>query len=349
MIDDSTSMQKETSYNSVYEIDLSCNGYKGQAINFKVDVLTYALDDLINLADDALGIYELSSIRRVGDIWKYLWLRPVELPSKIKERYQCAREKEVNNKYYRHPWPEDQIPFLTFDEWFFWNWDLEAEDEAWLNMRHGDLIKQTLESCYLHIQQAQKNLKASNDILIKSELAAFISGNHKYDFTPDIPFNRSRNDVDSFSRRRLGENYYLKLAEIIRNPSIKSVAYRDGNDFQTLRICCNEQLRRVHELAASIDDFKICAIGNMKVDAEAWGAKVIYYEEGLGNGDLFIQQEKDYGTPVKQLIESGRRSSTSYIFCIKDEGEIQRFDREINKDWVIYSRINPHESEISKI
>ena len=274
-------------------------------------------------------------MHRVGDIWKYLWLRPVEIPPRINDRYQHAREAATIPYERTHPWPNDQIPFLTFDDWFFWHYDIDEEDEAWLYKREGEELRAFVESCYAQIQQAQLALRSSEDFLIQNTIKLLDAGKHKYDYAPKFPFDRSRNDVKAFSRHRHSEDYYRKLIEVLAMPEINSVAYRDGNDFQTIRLCCNEQVSRVHEHGLSVDDYKICAIGNMKVDVESWGANVLFYDEGLGNGDLFIQQENDYGTPLKNLVESGRRYG-HFLLCIKDEGEIAGYQREIGKDWVIY-------------
>lgn len=321
-----------------YPIDISFKAYKGDQVIFKVEILTYALDKLIESTEDALSIYELFSMRRVGDVWKYFWLRPVELPPRLQERYQRAREEAIISYERTHPWPSDQIPFLTFDDWFFWHYDIDQEDSAWLYLRNSDELKAFVETCYAQIQQAQIAMRSSKDVLIQNAIKLLDAGKHKYDYVPNIPFNRARNDVEIHSRHshHHSENYYSKLIEILAMPEINSVAYRDGNDFQTIRLCCSEQVRRMHEYGISADDYKISAVGNMKVDVASWGAKVLFYDEGLGDGDLFIQQEKDYGTPIKQLIEVYRRRDPAYIICTKDEGEIKGYQREIGNDWVLY-------------
>ena len=319
-----------------YPIDLSFKLYRGNQVTFKVEILTYAIDSLIKAAQDALSVYELFSVRRVGDIWKYLWLRPLELPPRIQERYQRAREEAKISCERTHPWPHDQIPFLTFDDWFFWHYDIEDDDKVWLYAREGDELQAFVESCYARVQQAQLALRATDDLLVQNAIKLLDAGKHHYDYAPTIPFYRSRNDVEMNALHRHSEKYYRKLQEVLALPEISSVAYRDGNDFQTIRLCCNEQIRRAYAYGQSVDDYKICAIGNMKVDVESWGAKVSFYDEGLADGDLFIQQEKDYGTPLKDLIEGSRGVRSPYIICIKDEGEITGFQREIGDCWVLY-------------
>lgn len=319
-----------------YPIDISFKAYKGDQVTFKVEILTYAIDSLIEATHDAMRVYELFSVRRVGDVWKYFWLRPVELPPRVNDRYQTAREEAAIPYERTHPWPNDQIPFLTFDDWFFWHYDIEDEDSAWLYYRACAELKAFVESCYAQIQQVQVALRSSEDVLIQNAIKLLDAGKHKYDYVPNIPFYRSRNDVETYSNHRYSENYYRKLIEVLSMPEINSVAYRDGNDFQTIRLCCNEQVRRMHEHGISVDDYKISAVGNLKVDVASWGAEVLFYDEGLGDGDLFIQQEKDYGTPIKELIEVYRRRDPAYIICIKDEGEITGYQREIGNDWVLY-------------
>lgn len=331
--------QVDSTYQQIYLMDLSCKGYKGEVITFKIELLMYALDSLIEATSNALSVYELLAIRRVGDIWKYLWLKPIELPSRIQSRYDTARQ-ELTDSYGRtHPWPEEQIPFLTFDNWFYWNYDIDPEDEAWLYKRDSDELKLFAETCYAHIKKSQVQLRESQDLLVQSTIRLLDSGQHKYDYTASIPFNRNRDDEQHYNLYRHSQAYYKKLAEVLAIPEVNSVAYRDGNDFQTLRLCCNEQVRRVNLQGISVDDFVINAIGNLKVDAESWGCKVWFYEEGLGYGDVYIQQENDYGTPVKDLFEIGRWKNSLYILSIKDEGELPGYKREINTDWVVYRHI----------
>jgi hypothetical protein len=322
-----------------YPVDFSCRGYDKEQIILKAEILSYALDALIEATYDARSIYELFGIKRVGDILKYLWLKPIELPKNIEESYQSKRQNALKGRN-NHPWPDDQIPFLIFDSRFFYNWDSEPIEDAWLSERHGDEFRAFIQSCYEQIKEAQNTLRSSEDLLIKNAIRLIDAGKHKYDFEPVIKCFQVRNDLALPNLHRFSESYYKNLTELLQMPAINSVAYRDGNDYQTIRLCCNEQLRRVHQHGQSLDDFKICAIGDEPVDAEAWGAKLLWYSEGLGLGDLFIQQERDYGTPLKKLVEESWTHSP-FLFCIKDEGKIAGYQREIGDDWVLYRR-NEH-------
>lgn len=322
---------------SMYPIDLSCNGYKGERLDFRVEIHIYTLDALINAALDARCVYELFAIRRVGDVFKYLWLKPIALPSRLRSRYESLRSENQDKYSKNHPWPDDQVPYLKFDDMFYPNWDADPEEDAWLQMRHGENLKAFVERCYEQVKQAQQSLRSSYDVLIKNTIRLIDVGKHPFDYKPNTPFALMRHDWKPHNFHRFSENYYLKLVELLSRPNIRSVACRSGDDYQTIRLCCSEQIRRITHEGLSLDDFKLCAVGDSPIDAEAWGAQLTWYSEGLGYGDLFIQQERDYGTPLKELVEM-RRISRPFIYCCKDEGEIAGYQREVDDGWVLYSQ-----------
>lgn len=330
---------------AIYPVDLSCNGYKRERVNFQIQILTYAIDALINAALDARCVYELFAVRRIGDVFKYLWLRPVELPISVLSRYKDAREESLENNSSFHVWPSDQIPYLVFDDLFFENWDAAPEENAWFQMRHGEVIKATAESCFERFKQAQLALRSRDDLLIQHTINLIDAEHHPYDYKPTIHHTLQGNDHAPYNFHRFSEGYYLKLAEMLSNPVIKSVAYRDGNDYQTLRLCCNEQIRRTKQEKLSIDVFRISAIGDEPLDADAWGARIYWYSEGLAYGDLFIQQENSYGYPLKRLVEEAGRIRP-FLFCYKDEGDISGYEKETGNGWVLYRLINSSSAKV---
>lgn len=331
---------------AVYYIDLSCNGYRGERVNFKIQILTYAVDALINAALDARCVYELFAVRRIGDVFKYLWLRPEELPVLIVNRYQNARERSPENNNSRlHLWPSDQMPYLVFDDLFFENWDAYPEEHSWLQMRNGEEIKAIAESCFERFKQAQLALRSSDDLLIQHTINFIDAGHHPYDYKPTLPYTLQGDDRAIHNFHRFSEGYYSKLVEMLLNPVIKSVAYRDGNDYQTLRLCCNEQIKRATQEKLSIDNFKISAIGDEPLDADVWGARIYWYSEGLAYGDLFIQQENSYSYPLKRLVEEAGKIRP-FLFCYKDEGDISGYEKETGNGWVLYRLINSSSAEV---
>jgi hypothetical protein len=327
-----------SNYIKIYPVDLSCNGYKGEQLDFRVEILTYALDALIEASLDARCVYELFSIRRLGDVFKYLWLKPIALPSRLQSRYESLRSGNQDEYSKSHPFLDDQVPYLKFDDMFYPNWDADPEENVWLQMRHSDNLKAFIECCYEQVKQAQQNLRSSYDVLIQNTIRLMDEGNHPFDYRPNTPFTMMRHDWKPHKLSHFSENYYLKLVELLSNPSINSVACRDSNDYQTIKLCCAEQLRRVMHDGVSLDDFELCALGDSPIDVDAWGAQLTWYSEGLGYGDLFIQQEMSYGTPIKALVEAGR-ISTPFIYCCKVEGDIDGYQREIGDGWVLYTQI----------
>lgn len=63
------------------------------------------------------------------------------------------------NKYSEsHPWPDDQVPYLKFDNMFYPNWDADFEENVWLQMRQGGNLKMFIDRYYEQVKQAQLNL-----------------------------------------------------------------------------------------------------------------------------------------------------------------------------------------------
>ena len=66
------------------QIDLQGHHYRGEPYSFRVEILDHALDHLIEDARNAYRVYELFAIRRPGDLWKYLWVRLIDVPGSNK-------------------------------------------------------------------------------------------------------------------------------------------------------------------------------------------------------------------------------------------------------------------------
>ena len=317
------------------QLDLEYHDYRGKSYPFRVALLEHALDHLMEDACQAYRVYELFAVRRPGDVWKYLWVQLIEVSEQIQRRYQHARTKCQEHPA-DHPWPADQIPLMAFDDLFWWcGDDTEPEDECWLRVREGAIFKAYAQRLFSQVRTAQAALEASDDVLIRYEIRALQAMTHPYDTDAHLPFAQTPPFYVSPTRPQRTSEYYHQLQALLAQPEIRSVAYRGDEDFQTVRLLCTEQRRRAEALGKRpVDGLPICLLSDGVPAATAWQAFVVFYSEGLGYGDLFINQT-NHCVGLKALVEQYHRRS-HWSLCYQDEGEIDGYQRTCGPGWVCY-------------
>lgn len=318
-------------------LDIDCRGYRNEPLPFKVDIYPDALLRLMDDTQHGQRIYELFSIRRPGDVKKYLWVVIKEATARVAGGYHNARKKH-SSEYVKCDWPENECPYDSWDNIFHASWEGEPEDNAWLSYKHSDIIRKFMHQCYTEIQQAQQLLKDTGDRLIQNEIAHIASVNHTDDYAAHTPFNLTERSAPATVWESHDEQFYQVLAELIAKPDIRSVAYRYGEDYRVLRMLCNEQLRRVSESGkTSREVLEINVLSDSLPNLEPWGCEVIFYDEGLGYGDLFIDPTNGAGCSVKELCEKYGKNP-KYILTLQGFGEIKLYRQEQLGNWFLYCR-----------
>ena len=134
--------------------------------------------------------------------------------------------------------------------------------------------------------------------------------------------------------------FYKKLNELLRDPDLTSVAYRASGDYKVLRMLATEQRRRANLTNHDPDDaLQINAIVNNPLANDTWDSHIIFYGAGIGYGDLLIEGGGLGSASIKQLLEKhGHKPPGRFILSIKDEGDIQGFDKESGDGWFLYKR-----------
>ena len=319
-------------------IDLYCHSYKGEPPPFKLEVYPESLTRLMDDAHHGLRIYELFSIRRPGEIKKYLWVLIKDVPIRVGMLYGIAREKETT-EYVKCDWPKNECPYDVWDTLFYSSWDNDPEDNAWLGFKHSDIIHDYLDHCFAEIKKVQQLLKEKGDLLIKNEITHIENLSHSHDYEARTPFNLTKRSAPATVWEQHDEHFYQVLAELLTKPDIHSVAYRYGEDYRALRMLCNEQLHRVRISGETARDvFAINVLSDTLHNLEPWGCDVTFYDEGLGSGDLFIDPTNGAGCSVKELCEKYGNNS-KYLLTVQDFGEIQRYTQEQRGNLFLYSRL----------
>jgi len=315
------------------QIDLECDGSLGNRVPFRVELQTHALEALIADAIEAYRVYEMMMIRRPGDVWKYLWVKAVEVPDSVTK--QMARRRKEAYPYADCPWPDACLPLTEFDKFFYWGWDdTSRESFCWLTERGGLRFKEIGDELFGRMRQAQAWLRNSSDLLIKSELAFVDTSAHPYDYHAYPQFMITQPDYTSPTKPVRSATYHDKLRELLRRPEVLCVAVRGDRDYASLKIVCAEQLRRAMISGNPVGhDLPLSVLSDHFPSFDGWGSKALLYSEGLMYGDLFVNESGH--TPLKNLMEMRlfrRRLALSH----QDEGEIEGFQRTVGEGWFLY-------------
>ena len=313
---------------------------------FSLELLNQALDRLVEDARNAYRIYELFAIRTPREVWRYLWVRLLEVPATVWAHYQqtCAALEPYLRHTGRPPWPEKTLPLVIFDEFFCWcGQDTRPEDECWLVARDGADFKAYITGLLNPVRQAQNALRGSDDPLIRHEIRAIQAVDHPYDYRGERPFVAAPDHDGMTTHPQRSPGYYAKLHELLARPEVRSVACAGSQDFQTLRLLCTEQRRRAEALGKR--PVEGLPIGLRAYDAPAvtaWQAGVVYYPEELGYGDLWIKQPRP-DLNVKELFEAGPPDQRRrWLLSDQDEGEICGYQRSTGEGWAVYEDQAPY-------
>lgn len=322
------------------ELDLICSRPKGEVLPFRVEIHADALNQLINLAWEGLGLYELFSIQRPGDIKHYLWVKIIEASRFVAGVNSRLREEFDQVKYGPPcPWPEQFCPFVKFDDLFFYcGDDTEEETASWRNMADGENFQKYLELCLAAVRDAQQGIAHSGDLVSRHEVKLIKEERHPSRFLADLPRTQILPGFTPPSLETHRTEFYECLGKLLKLPDVQSVAYRYGRDYRTFRMFCIEQRERADASGKEPRQAFPISVGNEGLpQAAPWGNEVLYYDEGLGYGDLLVDPKiRTYDT-MKELIESGYRQGVPYILTLQDLGEIAGYDKEDGEGFCLYT------------
>lgn len=225
-----------------WRIELVNHPWHAPAEPFHVELRRDAIDDLIADARQAHRAYELMMIRRPGDVWKYLWVRMLEVPQAVAGSVAWRRKEKSS---LLRSWPEDCIPLTEFDACFSWAWDdTTPESQTWLTHRGSKTFKKVADALLAEVTQAQDELRNCDDPLIEAEIEAMKTNSHFHDHDALAPHVLTPPGHVSITAPKQMQGYYQKLREVVARADVRIVSAYNHSDFQTLRIICAEQRRR---------------------------------------------------------------------------------------------------------
>jgi len=300
------------------------------------------ISPLAHLAADALNahrVYELMLITRPGDIWDYVQVTQRSIPPRVGERLQRLQQTAAEKSPLLMSSSGAAIPLREFDTLFRWAWDdTDPEDEAWLTCRTGPRMRQFAIDA-LSLLKALITGLSSQSPLIAHELSLISAGTHAFWFlSREEALRRGREHEPNAPLHP--ELYYQQLRQLLSNANIESVAYRGGDDYRTFKMLCEEQrMRATRAHCKPTHALEIHALGHRHANVSPWQAEIRFYEEGLGDATLLIDESDMGGGSAKDLVETHHRlHSTCFILSRHDEGRIQGFRKDCGDGWVLYTR-----------
>lgn len=108
----------------------------------------------------------------------------------------------------------------------------------------------------------------------------------------------------------------------------------------TLRLVGTEQRCRAEATGQlPVASLAICVLSDGVPAMTAWQAVVVFYWEGLGYGDLYVDQP-DQGASLKDLVEKYHRRY-HWLLTWQDAGEINGYQPTCGTGWVFYEDQDP--------
>lgn len=309
---------------------------------FRVQLSPRPFCELIDATSVGNRIYELFLLTRPGDVWDYVSVIPEELPTSVRNKVsRLAVREPFEDECDRKVSEDGRVRFNDFDALFFWTFDdTEPEAEAWLMHRRSELVHSFARQLLSTALDAQKNLLASDDLLLRHVAKRDYLQRSPWSFLERRAAQKESQSVRP-NARSYSDAFYVKLDELLRDPDIGSVRYRASGDYHALRMMATEQRRRAIIRNWPADDaFGVSALVSYQIKNEAWDSMIYLYYEGLGKGDLFVNTARMGGVSVKELIEKHKRDC-KIILSTQDEGKIRGFTVEQGDGWFLYRKKPP--------
>lgn len=319
-----------------------------RACEFAVDIDACPLITLMEAASCGSRVYELMSIRRPGDLLHYLWIHLSGVDQEIVEYIgdRIASRKPWPSK---PPAPLESLPFVDFDDCFFWAGDDTHPFAAtWLNHRESAYWPEKLDVLFALARKLQDSLRATNDFLLQHEIGLIDAQKHRRDYLANIERQAILKNAVS-AQTTLPQDLFQLVEELVTREEVQSVSC-PFDDFALWRVLVTEQVRRSGKLGMPPQQaFTLSGpdSGLRHVAAKDWGGEIHIPYEGACGGDLLILPEWRNFFPEAAMGSKGRLSSAArepchYVLTTRDYGELDAATRETCGEWFLYRSRLPY-------
>lgn len=333
-------------YEAQLSIDCGDVGYHCDKQAFAVKLNAAPLVRLIEDAHNAHRIYELMSIDRPGDVWRYVNVEPLKLT-------RCARERILQSLKDRDKALDAccdsdlVLSYADFDRLFEPpSCEADPEQESWGDARESPAARAFASQLLAMARDAVSSL-GWNDPLVQHVVASVRDGTHTFHHLPRWAIGRASEGLPP-NQPAQAPQFYAKLDELLQDGHVTSVAYRGEGDYLLLRKLATRQ-RQLATITGHCAGMAlhVSALVNFYASNQAWGSQIHYFDEGLAHGDLRIESQNQMGAPLRDLVAKHHRVPGRYILSDKDEGEFPGFSRELGDGWALYTRHAPDSRRIA--
>lgn len=325
----------ETSYMFSYKDPRTCK--------IVVDIDARPLLSLVEAAFYGNRVYEFMTIQRPGDLLHYLWVTFVELDEELLKSLKASVD-------YKYPYqfdmkkPLNGLPFIYFDEKFFWQGDdTGLSDAAWRDHIDQESWYQKLSRLYQLVCKLQLRLREVDDFLLKNELRLIDEKKHRRDFFNNVKRSCILDTADLSPQAQFAD-FYKALGSLITQDDVHSVSC-PFSGFQIWRVLVKEQVQRSQRLNLPLQDALHLYGPDSGLDKlpEDWGGEVRIPYEGMFDADVvFLPGWRVFHTEKAgtggSLARALKMKHCRYVFVpkIREIGELACATREEIDGWVLY-------------
>lgn len=333
-----------------HQLDVCNFHYRKIEYVFSVRLTLARLLPLLDAAPESVGLYELQSIRRVGDLLHYIdanWSSSSQtVKDMLAERAEALR---------RHTWQHrsdtsEQLPLLQFQRLFSDDPDESHPlDNLWRGAQHHATNNPWLPWLYgvlELIQVAQQRLAASHDPLVSAQLRLIHAGRHPSDTLPYISRGQM---VPVQTRDSMPDALIQRLVELIENLEIRAVASGKG-DIRWWQVLYRLQLKRMHDTGKPAQEALQLSASSSGTPLEPanWGGDIHISYEGMQILELTVLPDwRRFDSETFLETGSLRDGLTKgfppgpecrVLVTQSDLGLLPGLEREQYSDWFIYSQ-----------
>jgi len=310
-----------------------------------VDIHARPLASLAVAAFYGSRVYEFMSIKHPGDLLHYLWVTLIKLDDELLKSLKAS----LNYKY-RHEIdmnkPLTGVPFIYFDEKFFWQGDdTSPSDAAWREHIDQESWYQKLTSLYQLICKLQIRLRGIDDFLLQHEIRLIDETKHRRDFFSTVKRACVLNAADLSPQAKFAD-FYKTIEKIISQDEVHSVSCPFGG-LSIWRVLVEEQVRRSQRLNLPPQEALHLYGPDNSLDKlpEDWGGEVRIPYEGMFDADVvFLPSWRVFhienAGAEGSLAEALHMKHCRYLFVPRERalGKLECATSEKIGDWVLYSQ-----------
>jgi len=134
--------------------------------------------------------------------------------------------------------------------------------------------------------------------------------------------------------------FYKRLSLLLGDSCIQSAVYRGTGDIEIFNIMASEQRRRsLLRGKPPSEAFYICALSDITISDKVWEADFEWYLEGIGRGDVFIDDDDMGGISTPELLRRGIMGPHNfYMNTTRSYGEIIGYEMTSGDGFFVYRK-----------